>query len=131
MLLKANAYPYVRNAGEVRLFKLAWYMHFNRIAQEASSPGDRLFVVVATLGTNKRKQLFEAALDDVCVKQGPQDREIILCHWDCKTTWGLQMADYGLWAIQRSVDKGQDAYLDAIRPLIASLTFPWGSLRAS
>lgn len=40
LLLKSNAYDYVRNAGEMRLYKLAWYLHFKHVAESISQLGD-------------------------------------------------------------------------------------------
>ncbi len=124
-LRKSNAYSHVREAGQVRLFKLAWFLHFRTVASLVCQPGDRLFVVVATLGTKRRKSEFEAALHDVCVTQGPPQRHVVLCHWNCETSWGLQIADYALWSLQRSLEKGKDDFLPYIEPLLGSWNFPW------
>jgi hypothetical protein len=125
-LCKANAYPAVRERGQVYLFKMAWYLHFKEIAKQVTRPGDRLFVVVATLGTNKRRTLFQEALDDVCVQQGPEGRHIVLCHWDSATSWGLQVADYGLWAVQRNLEGRSNHFMDAVEPTLRSVFTPWG-----
>lgn len=125
-LYKKNAYDSVLRRGQVYLYKSAWYQHFKVISEQVSQPGDRLFVVVATLGTNKRRALFEAALHDVCVQQGPAARDVVLCHWDSATSWGLQVADYGLWATQRYLEKGPSEFYDAVRPTLQSMFGPWG-----
>lgn len=126
-LYKRNAYPSVRERGQVYLFKTAWYQHFKVISEQVSAPGDRLFVVVATLGTNKRRALLESALDDVCIRQGPAARTVVLCHWDSASSWGLQVADYGLWAVQRRLEKGATSFYDAVLPTLRSTFTPWGS----
>lgn len=59
-----------------------------------------------------RRQRLRAALRDVCAQM---KRESVLCVWDAGTSWGLQIADYALWAIQRRADGG------------ASTFFPWGA----
>lgn len=125
-LYKKDAYDSVRRRGHVYLYKTAWRQHFKTISKQVSQPGDRLFVVVATLGTNKRRAMFEAALNDVCVEQGPAARTVVLCHWDAATSWGLQVADYGLWATQRYLEKGTNPAYDAVRPMLRSLFRPWG-----
>ena len=74
-LLKPNAYDWVRAMGEMRLYKLAWYLHFEAIALQVSDPADNLFVVAGTFGTKARKAQAEMALADVC---GQINRNITL-----------------------------------------------------
>jgi hypothetical protein len=95
-LLKSAAYPRVRQAGEMRLYKMAWYLHFKTVAVQVSDPDDELFVVAGTFGTKARRTQAETALADVC---GQVNRDITLCVWESATSWGLQVADYALWAV--------------------------------
>lgn len=79
--------------------------------------------MVATLGTKARQREAEAALRDVCSQV---DRKFVLCVWDASTSWGLQVADYGLWAIQRNVeDRSGTWYQDYIKPSCEPPFFPW------
>jgi hypothetical protein len=125
-LAKANAYDHVRARGQIYLYQMAWYLHFKEIAKWVTSPGDSLYVAVATLGTAARRQAFRLAIEDVCVQVQPFRGTVRVAHWDSATCWGLQVADYGLWAVQRSIERGDDQYLDAIKPTLASTFFPWG-----
>ncbi|QGK72036.1 hypothetical protein GIY23_04265 [Allosaccharopolyspora coralli] len=125
MLDKDNAYPRVREAGDVYLYKLAWHQHFKFIAPRVSDPGDRLFVIAATLGTNARKKAFESALHDVCRVQGPHGRDVHLCHWPAATAWGLQVADYAAWAVQRKLEKNETRYWDMIAESFTTCFTPW------
>lgn len=125
-LYKQDAYPSVRRQGQVGLYKAAWYLHFKVISEQVTRPGDRLFVVVATLGTNKRRALLEQALHDVCVIQGPVARRVVLCHWDSAMSWGLQVADYGLWAVQRLLERGVSPFYSSIAPTLRSALTPLG-----
>ncbi|MGH3929871.1 MAG: DUF3800 domain-containing protein [Pseudonocardiaceae bacterium] len=130
-LYKQNAYESVRQRGQVYLYKTVWYQHFKVISNQVTQPGDRLFVVVATLGTNKRRVLLEQALHEVCVNQGPVARQIVLCHWDSATSWGLQVADYGLWAVQRLLERGVSPFYPSIEPTLRSIFTPWGKLAST
>lgn len=124
LLLKANAYDYVRIAGEMRLYKMAWYLHFKRVARQVSAEGDTLYVIVSTLSTKARQAQASAALHDVCSQI---NRKSILCVWDAGTSWGLQIADYALWAIQRRADGGAGTWWDDyVRTSNANTFFPWG-----
>ncbi|WP_234435680.1 DUF3800 domain-containing protein [Streptomyces sp. NRRL F-2747] len=125
-LAKENAYSYVRAAGQMRLYKLAWYLHFKEIVRRVSSPGDTVYVVAASLNTNKKEGSARDALEDVC-RQSATDREIVLCVWNAPTSWGVQVADYGLWAVQRVLeDRKCPWYESSIEPTLATTFRPWG-----
>jgi len=124
-LEKAKAYPRVIQAGEVYVYKLAWFLHFKYVAPQITRQGDRLHVVAATLGTAARRTAVRAALQDV-VNQVMWDREVTLCVWDSATSWGLQVADYGLWATQRNFIMGKTMWYDTcVRPTERSRFQPW------
>jgi hypothetical protein len=125
-LLKRRAISRFRKRGEMYLYKYAWYEHFSRLAPQVSGPGDRLVVVVASLGTKARQTEAREALDDVCRQTG---RTYVLCVWDAATSWGLQVADYGLWAMQRALEwRSGTWYHQYVRPSTASHETPWGFL---
>lgn len=125
-LAKANAYGYVREQGEGYLYKMAWFLHFKEVAHYVTRSGDTLYVAVATLGTKARRRAFQEAIDDVCAKHAPRDSDVIVAHWDSATSWGLQVADYGLWAVQRNLERGDQRHMGAIEPTLRSRFFPWG-----
>ncbi|AYX81309.1 MULTISPECIES: DUF3800 domain-containing protein [Corynebacterium] len=123
-LYKSNAYESVKQAGPMRLYKMAWYLHLKEIALQVSRPEDELFVIVAEFGTKGiRKAAFEA-VHDVCQQI---KRNITLCVWTSQSAWGLQVADYGLWAVQRHLEgKKCSWYKPCIEPTLASTFTPWG-----
>lgn len=126
LLRKGNAYPYVAARGQMHIYKMAWYLHFKHVVFQVSSPGDTVYVIAATLGTTKRKTAAWSALHDVCIVQGPADREIVLCQWDSASSWGLQLADYALWSVQRNVEQGDDTWMPYVQPTLGSVFKPWG-----
>lgn len=125
-LYKANAYGRVKDAGPTRLYKLAWYLHFKEIALRVSKPGDTLYVVAASLTTHRKTMNARDALSEVCV-QTAGGRQIVLCIWDAPTAWGIQVADYGLWAVQRVLE-GRPCkwYDDCVQPTLRTTFMPWG-----
>jgi len=125
-LLKANAFDSIKAAGPVRLYKMAWYLHFKEVARQVTDPGDTLYVVVGTLHTNNKRDAIRHALSDVCAQVG-RDREIIPCIWEAKSAWGIQVADYGLWAVQRILEGREcKAYETCVQPTLHSRFTPWG-----
>lgn len=126
LLKKANAYPRVKAEGKVRLYKMALWLHLKHVIGLVSSPGDRVFVVVGHLQTSTRRDAIRHAVKDVCSQMG-YDREVVACIWDAPTSWGIQVADYMLWRVQREAEgKNVPTYSDAVEPLIHSRFAPWG-----
>lgn len=127
MLKKAKAYSYVQAAGKVRLYKLALWMHLKYVIPLISLQGDRIFVVVGHLQTSSRREAIRNAVSDVCA-QLQNTREVVPCIWDAPTSWGIQVADYALWRVQRQLEgKTVPPYTDAIDSTIKSVHKPWGS----
>lgn len=123
-LYKESAYPSVRARGQDYLYRLAWYLHFKQIALQVSNPGDTLYVIAATFGTRSRAATARAALAEVCQQV---DRNIVLCVWSSASSWGLQMADYALWAVQRNLERGSCAWYEtSVKPSVRTEFFPWG-----
>jgi len=125
LLNKTKATEAVRLAGEMGLYKMAWYLHFKTVARQISTTEDTLYVIVASFGTKQRSTQARAALDEVCQQVG---RQIELCVWDAPTSWGLQLADYATWALQRHIIHDDLAAYEAyIAPSTQSVSLPWGS----
>jgi len=123
-LCKPNAYPLVKNRGQMYLYKMAWYLHLKEVAMRVASPADKLYVVAGTFGTKRRATEAREALADVCRQV---DRDITLCVWESASSWGLQVADYGLWAAHRNLmGRSSGWFRDAIEPNIQTSFRPWG-----
>lgn len=123
-LYKANAYPDVREKGGLYLYKLAWHLHVKQVALQVSDPGDELVIVAAEFGTARMRQTVDEAVNEVCSQI---DRDITTCIWRAPTSWGLQAADYGLWATQRIVEGKRCTWFDpCIAPTLKSTFKPWG-----
>lgn len=95
---------------------------------QVSGRRDTLHVAVATLGTAARRTAFKLAIDDVCQQVAPWLGNMVVAHWESATCWGLQVADYGLWAVQRRLERGDDQWMWAVTPTLASEFLPWGRL---
>ncbi|MCT2339574.1 DUF3800 domain-containing protein [Corynebacterium sp. p3-SID1056] len=127
-LMKANAYAGVRADGPMRLYKLAWFLHLKQVALQVSRPEDELYVVVAEFGTKSTRRAASEAVADVCAQI---NRNITLCVWTAQSSWGLQVADYGLWAVQRHLEGKKCSWFEpCIKPTLNSLFTPWGRAEA-
>lgn len=128
-LYKKNAYSAVRSRGEMYLYRLAWYLHFKEIPLQVAEPEDNLYVIAGSFGTNRRLSEAKQALSEVC---GQVDRNITLCVWDSPSSWGLQIADYALWATQKHLEGRQCSWFRShVAPTLHSAFTPWGTLEPS
>ncbi|MBN6052452.1 hypothetical protein JYK22_10965, partial [Nonomuraea sp. RK-328] len=126
-LCKANAHPSVRERPHW-LYKLAWLSHFKNTIEQVSTPGDTVYVIAATLTTNRRIMNARAALAEVCERY-VTDRHVVLCVWDAPSAWGIQVADYCLWAVQRHREgRACKWYESQVEPNLGSFSTPWGKL---
>lgn len=125
MLLKSNAQPQVRIAGKVRLYKLAMWLHLKYLIPAISGAGDSIFVIAGHLQTTGHRVAIRTAIADIAGQLG-NDRLIVPCIWEASSSWGIQVADYALWRVQRE-DAGRKLPRGAelIDSCIASRYYPW------
>jgi hypothetical protein len=118
ILEKSKTYPYVRSTEE-RFYKTAWHQHMKFVAPRVVSPGDELLVVSASIGTNKKRHLFHAAVSDVLRQVSPTAKAQV-ASWNATSDPCLQVADYCAWAIQRKWERGDLRSYELIKPFILS-----------
>lgn len=86
-LAKQNAYPEVKAAGPVRLYKMAWYLHFKEIVRQVSEPDDVVYAIVGALHTHNKRDAIRHAIEDVC-RQSGYDGTIVPCIWEAPSSLG-------------------------------------------
>lgn len=141
-LLKENAYDYVKTRGPLRLYKLALFYLCNEVVQFLIShyQGNlHIHLVVATINITNRQENVLNAIEDISKQLGGenisdssgQGRNVNITpnFWESESSAGLQIADYGLWAIQRYIllKRAKAGFFNMIRDRIAiPPQFPWG-----
>ena len=127
-LAKSGAYPYVQKYDKTRIYKLAVYMHLKWILPRILSPLDSAYVILGSLQTSGKRSAIREAVADVCMQvAGLANTGIAPCIWDAPSSWGIQVADYGLWAVQRDLEGRPCEWLDTcVKPTLASTFMPWG-----
>ncbi|QIK63433.1 DUF3800 domain-containing protein [Leucobacter viscericola] len=126
-MLKANAHDHVRQREKIWMYKYTLYRHLASILLELRGRYDTIHVVAAEIGMQAKRSAVRLAVEDVCqqLEKGADIRPHI---WRSSTSAGLQIADYGLWAIQRHVIRGESwQYEKAVAPTMRSLLYPWGA----
>jgi hypothetical protein len=107
ILEKSKARPDLY-AADSRFYKYAWFYHFKFLAPRYFHKDDELLIVSASLGTKKKKRAFTTAVDDVvtqCLDHRVKRQTVC---WSADSEPCLQAADYGVWAVMRDVDGGDD-----------------------
>jgi len=125
-LAKVNAYVHAKAAGPVRLYHMAFYLHFKEIIRQVSDAEDEVFVIAGHLQTNAKRNAILDAVSDVC-KQSSTDRTVTPCVWDAQSSWGIHVADYALWSNQRSLlGTTPKWHPTCVEPRLRSCVMPWG-----
>lgn len=123
-LNKNNAFSDVKARGDLRLYKQAWYLHFKEVARQIAEPNDVVYSVMGDIQTKARKREIESAIKDVA--QQVPNRTIVPIIWSSRTSWGLQVADYGLWEAQRKLNNEKVEWWEScIAPKHATFFRPW------
>jgi len=123
-LNKRNAYGYVEERGDLHLYGLAWSMHFKTIAKQVASADDVIFSVMGDIQTRAKKREIEQVIRNIASEV--PDRKIIPIIWNSRSSWGLQVADYGLWEAQRKLNNEKTEWWErCIAPNHESFFLPW------
>lgn len=131
-MAKMRAYPYVMQRGGLWLYKYTLFRHTDDLIRRLWSGAERIDVhlVVAKINLSSREKAVWHAVDDVCAQFDRGHVHVIPHIWDSASSSGLQIADYGLWAIQRHVLSGglkSGHYNRFISPKLGSpVDYPWG-----
>ena len=125
-LTKAHARGYVKVKGKPYLYQMAVYQHLKYIVPRVSAPGDSVFVLAGSINlTKSTAKAARLAVQDVCA-QMPANRTVTGCMWEARSSWGIQVADYCLWALQRELDgKPCQWYPTVVQPIQRSCYGPW------
>jgi hypothetical protein len=123
-LNKENAFPQVKAKGDLHLYGLAWGMHFRTIAQQVASAEDVIYCIMGDIQTKAKKREIEIVVKQIA-EQVP-DRKIVPIIWNSKSSWGLQVADYGLWEAQRKLNNEKTEWWErCVAPNHESFFLPW------
>lgn len=89
-------------------------------------------LVVAKINLSKRERAVKDAVCDVCAQFDREQVHVVPHIWDSNSSAGLQVVDYGLWAIQRHVLSGgirSGHYNRFVQPKMADdVWYPWGTV---
>jgi hypothetical protein len=124
---KANAYSDVQQYSKTAFYKLAIFYHLKFLIPRVSARGDEVYLVSGNLQTSNKRGALRAAVTDVCQQiGGGTSRKVTPCIWEAPSAWGIQVADYGLWALNRHLSgAGSETYERFVQPTTSSCFAVW------
>lgn len=126
-MLKENAYENIRQREKIWMYKYTLFRHLASILPELQRRYETVHVIAAEIGMKAKRSAVREAVEDVC-QQLKGGKNVHAHVWRSSTSTGLQIADYGLWAIQRQLMRDNSwHYEKAIAPTLRNMLYPWGS----
>lgn len=97
----------------------ACYFHLKYVLPKVTRGIDPVMVTGGSIGLNRKRlaslRAIETAVHECCPNQVTRTRTM-----DAAAEPGLQLADYGAWAVQRKLERGDDSAFEQIRNNYAS-----------
>ncbi|WBB74029.1 DUF3800 domain-containing protein [Micromonospora sp. WMMD1128] len=128
LLEKSKAQPHLHRTDAV-FYQYAWYYHLKWLAPRLFAQDDEALIVAAELGTKKTRKAFRGAIEDVLTQCVSYRVKRSLAFWPCSSDFALQAADYCTWAVTRRRERGDETYLEMIRPKVRYEYDLWASGR--
>ena len=116
VLDKPKCLPRLRRTDE-SFYKTAWFYHLKHVTPRIITDSDELFLVAASLGTKKKRNLFHEAVKNV-VYQVAATSPYRTASWPAAIEPCLQVADYCSWALQKKWEHGDLRSYDLIKDKI-------------
>lgn len=114
---KRKARPHVQERNS--FYAHACYFHLKYVLPRVTRGIDPVMVTGASIGLNRKRlaslHAIQSAVDDCCKEQVTRIRTM-----DAVAEPGLQLADYGAWAVQRKLERGDADSFGKIRNSYAS-----------
>ncbi|WP_084102780.1 DUF3800 domain-containing protein [Demequina sp. NBRC 110051] len=127
-LAKSQTQAHLRRSSKTYLYKLALYLHLKWLVPAVAPAEGTVYIILGSLQTAGKRDAVRAAIRDVCTQIDLPLATVVPCIWDAPSSWGIQAADYGLWAVQRDLERADSTWLDAyVRPTLESRFLPWGT----
>jgi hypothetical protein len=126
LLDKERADLRVREASVTYRYKLAAFLHLKWLVPQVAPTEGSIFVIIGSLQTAGKREAVRNAVTDVCAQMDLPRARVVPCIWDAPSSWGIQIADYGLWAAQRELVGRQCTWFEpCVKPTLASVFHPW------
>jgi Protein of unknown function (DUF3800) len=107
ILEKSKAQPHIRASDDV-FYRYGWYYHWRYGSRPLLHQADEFHLTIASIGTKKKKTIFENAVRGVIAENMP-NKKLLPSFWPAQADPCLWIADYCTWAIFRKYESdGRD-----------------------
>lgn len=116
---KAKIPPPLRSSAEV-FYEHMWRLHLEHVAPQCIGENANVLLVAATFGPRRRRDLFRAAIENAvkhCTSPGSRVRVAVV---PAASEPGVQVADYGTWAVTRAWERGDDRTIAQLHERVRS-----------
>lgn len=90
------------------------------LPQELEAGADEFIVITDTIPVNKKRRAVEKGIQLALAELLPKGMKYRILHHESRSHYGLQIADYGCWAIFRKWQKDDTSYYDRIERAVRS-----------
>lgn len=90
------------------------------LPKELEAGADEFIVITDTIPVNKKRRAVEKGIQLALAELLPKGMKYRILHHESRSHYGLQIADYGCWAIFRKWQKDDTSYYDRIGRAVRS-----------
>ena len=90
------------------------------LPKELEAGADEFIVITDTIPVNKKRRAVEKGVQLALAELLPKEMKYRILHHQSRSHYGLQIADYGCWAIFRKWQKDDKSYYDRVGSAVRS-----------
>jgi hypothetical protein len=90
------------------------------LPKELAAGAEEVIVITDTIPVNKKRHAVEKGVHLALAEMLPAGMKYRILHHESRSHFGLQVADYCCWAVQRKHQMGETSYFDIIKPAMRS-----------
>ena len=90
------------------------------LPKELATDAEECIVITDKIPVNKRRRAVEKGVQLALAELLPKKMKYRILHHESRSHYGLQIADYGCWAIFRKWQRGDTTYYDRIQSAVRS-----------
>ena len=114
---KPKTAPEYQDASRFYAFMLD-YLLDHVVTSSPCSGANKVIVITDTIPVKKQRKLTERKIRRSFVAKAPPGRQFSILHYDSRSHYGLQVADYCSWALYRKLQLGDSTYFDRIESAV-------------
>jgi len=90
------------------------------LPKELAAGAEEVIVITDTIPVNKKRHAVEKGVQLALAQMLPEGMKYRILHHESRSHYGLQVADYCCWAVQRKHQMGEQTYFERIKSALRS-----------